>query len=289
MSSTRLPRLGNTEFNLIFANFCTKYMPYDTGICQYIKKIKCIYTNWIYKTAGYYDKDIPDKEIYLYPDDFTNKLDSFIDNMGKVLFGFDEAGALPLSSFSKIDHPLHQYIPHFENYYKVKLFPRNIDARCGISLIKDKKRILVISPFKELIDKQIESGNLKILQPSLAAAEFIIYKFPYTFLNNGPHRDSIETLDIIKQDLINNYNDFDMAILSCGCYGIFLMDTICNTMNKDAAYIGGQLPLIFGIIGQRDKWALRELYNKQTDYVIDGVPEAYRPQGYEKIENGCYW
>lgn len=287
--STKLLRLGYTEFHLVFANFLDKYIEQNNLTQFHIQRIRSTYVDWIYKTAGYYDKDTAIKDNYLYPDDFTAKLDTFIDSMGDILYRFDEAAALPLDSLSDPANPLSPYIEPFEKHYNIKLHPYNIDARRALSVIRDKKKILVISSFKELIDQQITNGNFQHLHHDLAQSEFITYKSPYTFLNNGPHKDSFETLDTIKQDLMKNYTDFDIAILACGCYGAFLTDFICNSMNKNAAYVGGQLPLIFGIIGQRDKWALRELYPKKLDYVIDGVPDEYKPAGYSKIESGCYW
>jgi hypothetical protein len=286
----KLLRLGYTEFNLVFANFLEKYVSNNSRLDQHISSIRSVYVDWIYKTAGYYDKEVEIKNSYIYPNDFTKKLDSFIDNMGNLLHKFDYARALPLDTFNKPTHPLHEYVQQFENHYNIKLSPSNIDVRACLSLIANQKlKVLVISPFKELIDQQIQSGNLSIIQPKLSETEFITYKFPYTFLNDGPHQDSQETLKYIQQDIINNYNNFDIAILSCGCYGSFVLDAICNIMNKEGVYIGGQLPLIFGIIGNRDKWALRELYPKHLDYIINGVPDEYKPKGFEKIEDGCYW
>lgn len=284
----KLLRLGYTEFSLVFANFCAKYIAQNATIAYHTKQIRSIYTDWIYKTAGYYDKDILQKENYIYPNDFTDKLDIFIDQLGTLLHRFDQAYVLVSHRLSNPTHPLYKYISEFERFYDIKLHPYNIECQNILPLIKDKK-VLVVSSFKELIDQQIDNGNFKHLHPELTNSTFITYKFPYTFLNDGPHNDSFETLNHIKQQLIDNYRDFDIAILACGCYGSFLTDTICNEMHKDAVYIGGQLPLIFGIIGQRDKWAINELYHNKYQYIIDGVPDQYRPQGYKKIENGCYW
>lgn len=286
---TKLIRLGNTEFNLVFANFCEKYLDIPEDISEDIKKIRLVYTDWIYKTAGYYDKNIEIQDFYRYPDSFTSKLDQFVDSMGKALFNFDRVFAISLDSFKKNRPALSRYIPAFEEYYSIKLLPYNIDAKSGISLIQNTKKVLVVSPFKELIDQQITSGNLRIIQPSLRDIEFITYKFPYTFLNDGPHQDSIETLDNISKDIIENYKNFDIAILSCGCYGTLLTNTICHTMNKNALYIGGQLPLIFGIVGKRDHWAIEQIYSQYKQHLVCPIPETYRPKNYDKIEGGCYW
>ena len=64
-------------------------------------------------------------------------------------------------------------------------------------------------------------------------------KFPYCFLNNGPHNNYHETLEYIF-DKIKEV-DFDVALLGCGCYGHLLCHKIHNELNKDAIYLGGSI------------------------------------------------
>ena len=284
----KIVRPGNTEFNLLFAQFCEKNCKLSEDENNEIKNIRKCYTDWIYKTAGYYDKEVPRKNKYEYPVDYTEKLSKFIDNMTLCLKNSTEVAALGLDWMISRNTPLVKYVDQFKTYYNLNLRGGNFDARRTLPHILSKK-VLVISPFKELFDQQMHNGNLLKIRPELSKSTFITYKFPYTFLNNGPHQDCIETLEIIKDDIKNNYTDFDIAILSCGCYGSFLVDMICEEMKKDAIYVGGQLPLIFGIIGKRDKWAIKELYKNDTTYLTNGVPQEFRPDGWEKIEDGCYW
>ena len=278
-------RLGNTEFNLMIAHFCEKNCNVNIQEINYINNIKMRYVDWIYKTAGYYDKNIQIKNQYTLVD-FTDKLSTFIEKMTNTLYNSHNVIVLDYVLDHTNHSSLNKYIPDFEKKFNMKLIPGCIGVRECIPFILNKK-VLVVSPFKELIDQQIT--NISNIQPTLINSQFITYKFPYTFLNNGPNYDSFETLDIIKNDIKENYKDFDVAILSCGCYGSFLVEMISDEMKKDALYVGGQLPLVFGIICKRDKWAISELYNNDTTYLINGIPDIYRPDGWERIEDGCYW
>ena len=59
----------------------------------------------------------------------------------------------------------------------------------------------------------------------------------------------------MKKDLtdINKAFDFDIALVSCGGFGMLVSDFIFTTLNKSAIYVGGSLQLYFGIIGNRWK------------------------------------
>lgn len=282
-------RLGNTEFNLIFAHFCEQYCDLNDDEKKEIYNIRRCYIDWLYKTAGYYDKNVEIQQRYNYPEHYTDNFKLYIEQMLECIRDSEYVVALGYRWMINNNHILLKYMPDLKSKFNSNLEPGNFDARFTINAILNKPKVLVISPFKELIDEQISNGNFAKIQPKLASSTFITFKFPYTFLNNGPHNNSFETLEEIKKDLKDNYNDFDIAILSCGSYGSFLVDFIDKELKKDVAYIGGQLPLVFGIIGKRDKWAINELYGGNTTYLINGVPEKYRPTGWEKIEDGCYW
>jgi hypothetical protein len=285
----KISRPGETEFVLMLVQFCLKHCNKITGndLHRLYNHKKC-YLDWIYKTAGYYDKDIPLKNKYELPHDYTDKLDIFINNMAECLRNSTIINVVVLEGMIKIKNPLLKYIPDFEAHYNIKLLPANTKANDSIPYIINKK-VLVVSPFKELIENQINNGNLYKLHPELAQTTFEIYKFPYLFLNNGPHRDSLETLEFLKDDIKSKHTDFDIAILSCGCYGGFLVDMIHEEIRKDAIYVGGELPLLFGIVGKRHTWAIKDLFNDNTEHLIIGVPDMYKPENYNKIEDGCYW
>ena len=65
---------------------------------------------------------------------------------------------------------------------------------------------------------------------------------------NTPHNNFLETVQFYN-DSIKNI-DFDIALLSCGSYAHFIGEYIKN-IGKKSIYIGGVLPLYFGIFGDR--------------------------------------
>lgn len=285
----KISRPGNTELNLMLIQFCLTHINDLTKNELYKINIqKRCYIDWIYKTAGYYDKNIPVKNRYDLQQDYTQKLDNFINKMVQCLSNSDLIYTVGLDILIKNKHPLIKYLENFEKYYNIKLIPKNISVKNCIPYIINKK-ILIISPFKELIETQISNKYVYKLHPILINTTFTIYKFPYLFFNNGPHNDSFETLEYLKEDIKMKCNDFDIALLSCGCYGGFLVDMIHQEMKKDAIYVGGELPLLFGIVGKRHLSYIKELFNDDTQYLIVGVPDEFKPTNYDKIENGCYW
>ena len=157
--------------------------------------------------------------------------------------------------------------------------------------IKNQK-ILVISPFSPLIKLQIDNGNCKKIYPNTPDIQkTLIYKFPYTFFNNGPDNNILETNEKIFNDIIKTVeNDYDNVIISCGAYSCILAEKFTE-INKNVLTVGGDLQTFFGILNGRTKEYYKknniELNNK--DCWILEIDNEYKPEGYMKIENGCYW
>jgi hypothetical protein len=154
------------------------------------------------------------------------------------------------------------------------------------------KKVLIISPFIDSFQKQIKRGfkmfhdkSKTIFHPD---QEFVFYKSFNTLAGNHLHSSWLETFNIMCEDI--NKLDFDIAMLSCGGYGIPLSYYIKNNLKKSSIYVGGGLQLLFGVIGQR--WLTHPIIGK----IIMEQPEQFiRPSGDEivrnknMVENGCYW
>ena len=107
------------------------------------------------------------------------------------------------------------------------------------------KRILIISPYVDIISKQISSKN-KIYNTSVFLDNsFVFLKPPQTQDENSfilfreAHQLFVENIEKIK-------DTFDIALLCCGGYG----NPICATlhmMGKSAIYVGNVLQMYFGI------------------------------------------
>tara|TARA_A100001015_G_C14956446_1_gene698991 strand:+ start:570 stop:1433 length:864 start_codon:yes stop_codon:yes gene_type:complete len=154
------------------------------------------------------------------------------------------------------------------------------------------KKVLIISPFIESFKKQLDNKFLIFKNPEkkifLDNQEFKFYKCFVTNAGNHIHTNWLETLNIMCNDI--SKIDFDIALISCGGYGLLIGDYIHNTLNKSAIYIGGGLQLLFGVMGKR--WEKREDWIKR---IKENDSKFIKPSGNEitnnnyKIEGGCYW
>jgi len=286
----KIVRLGMTETELVFLTYVIRYhgesLPSD--IKKQISNFILNMVNWLYTTSGYYDKSV--KGTY-----FNFDVTALNQNYIKYL----EHLSISIANCEQTQVYVHDGLPmelfkYFRSAFETHFNIQNLVLMNGtkfydrIDSIFDKmsgRKVLAISSFDGLIQTQYSSGNVyKIYErfPTLSGLSTI--KFPYCFLNNGPHRNYFETLDAVFEEIRNI--DFDIALLGCGAYGHMLCHRIHEELNKDAIYIGGSIQTIFGILSKREKDCSNLPVNK---YWITDIPEEYKPENYKSIENGCYW
>jgi len=150
-------------------------------------------------------------------------------------------------------------------------------------------RLLIISPFAELFQKQLEKQERFYGKPIFLDCSFVFMKPPMTQgdVSSRPYYDELD--DFVSK--IEEIKDtFDVALCSCGGYGNPLLNRL-YTMGKSAIYVGGVLQMYFGVYGTR--WENeRPLIMK---HYVEGNNAWVRPEdcdkpaGFEKIEGGCYW
>ena len=147
------------------------------------------------------------------------------------------------------------------------------------------KKVLVIHPFEETIKSQYQKREL------LFDNKDILPKFELKTIKavqsiadskNLPYSDWFEALESMKRQIDNT--DFDIAIIGCGAYGIFLADYV-KSLGKKAIHLGGATQLLFGIIGKRWEDEYKMTFNKHWVRPSD----SEKPIGFDKVENGCYW
>jgi hypothetical protein len=154
------------------------------------------------------------------------------------------------------------------------------------------KKVLIISPFVESFKKQLENKFQIFKDPNkkifLDNQEFIFYKTFITTAGNHIHKNWEETFDIMCNDI--SKLDFDIALISCGGYGVPLSYYIKKELQKSAIYIGGGLQLLFGVMGKR--WENNDMWKK---IIKENESNFIRPSGDEiinninRVENGCFW
>ena len=190
----------------------------------------------------------------------------------------------------------------FEKEYCLKYLPKNtiladIHDLCGVSCSNswtrylEGKKVLVIHPFVDSIKKQYEEKReLLFKDPNiLPKFELLTYKAVQSIgeaKNYLPYKDWFEALDKMKEDI--SKIDFDIAIIGAGAYGIFLAHH-CKMIGKQAVHLGGDSQIVFGVGGNRWYEHNQELLvNANLGHWIR-PSENEQPQGFKKVEDGCYW
>jgi hypothetical protein len=203
-----------------------------------------------------------DSIMYKQTELFYNYINKFYPNINRIC-----AHSIELYYF--INHPEYKFNTIFEN-----------------------KKVLIITSHKETVNKQIESGNIdKLFNKPIfhPTTSFYIYKPPQQ--NAGSHDTNSWTFhfDNMKKDIaeIKKEFDFDIALVSCGGFGMLISDYIYTDLKSSVIYVGGALQLFFGIIGNR--WInspdIKKLMNSYWTIVLD----VDKPANIKLCEDGCYW
>lgn len=149
------------------------------------------------------------------------------------------------------------------------------------------KKILIVHPFTSTFLKQIK--NIKELFPDRSWFEDCELKFiqpPLTLAGNHGGKDWQEHYKPFIESL-RNCNNFDIALVAAGGYGMLIADFIFSELNKSVMYVGGALQLFFGVIGKRwfDNKDILKLVN---DNWIRPTKDD-KPNNFTRVEKGCYW
>jgi len=287
MPPIKILRIGFTETTLLFIYWCK--INYKKSFTD----MKNTFIKWLYTTSGYYDKimkvhyfnvihDNKDPEIYL----------KYCDKLLQILKNSDH-----LSVWFHIFNDENKII--FENKNIIRL---KDDFKNGLNFKEfghtskeiiynfiSNKNLLIISPFSPLVKKQIDSGNCKKIYDNFPNVNNIIcYRNIYTFFNNGPHQNILETCEILFNGIMQtiSVDTYDSVLISCGAYSCLFAEKFYN-LGKNVCTIGGELHDYFGIMNNRNRNSI--LTTKGKEYWIQNIPDEYKPEGYMKIENGCYW
>jgi hypothetical protein len=286
----KIVRLGMTETELVFLSYVIRNhgasLPSD--VKKHISKFILNMVNWLYTTSGYYDKSVKGNYFNFDVTALNQNYIKYLEHLSISIANCEQTqiylhDGLPMELFK-------HFRPAFEKHFNITnlVLMNGTKFYDRIDSIFDKmsgRKVLAISSFDGLIQKQYSSGNVyKIYErfPTLSGLSTV--KFPYCFLNNGPHQNYFETLDAVFEEIRNI--DFDIALLGCGAYGHMLCHRIHEELNRDAIYIGGSIQTIFGILSKREKDCSNLPVN---EHWITEIPEEYKPAKYKSIEKGCYW
>jgi hypothetical protein len=288
----KILRLGFSELTLLFIYWLEKNNMMNETINSKKHTLK-----WIYTTSGYYNKNIPylgnanirDIIVNHYEDDvYITYMNTLLEIINQSTFDFCHGFEIHLTSCI-------QKVP---TCLEINLFKEHLNfTQHGVASQQvvfnfiENKKILIISPFSPLIKLQLENGNCKIIYDTTPTITNIsIYKFPYTFFNNGPHNNILETSHFIFNEIVNTIHDYDSVLISCGAYSCLMAKKFYD-IDKNVCVVGGELTGFFGILSKRQKFFNRRqnIEIPHEEHWITTIPDEYKPIGYEQIEEGCYW
>ena len=291
----KIQRPGHTETQLLYSHFVKNTHP-----LLYDQSKEYTFIEWLYTTSGFYDKSVSlnNKDEIIDSDCYN----LWIERYNQALHNCDHIECCVGNPTFNDPPPMYldQYLLQFKSksltinqqYITKSDIPWNqYWCREGMGsnnkyngvffmhydMLKNKK-ILVLSPFVELVDYQHKNNVHKIFN-NFPEFDLLTFKTPYTFLNSGPHNNFFETLEFIYEQI--SQLDFDIALLSCGTYAALLIDKITTILRKSAIYMGRGGNYMFGIDPQRD--------GASRPHWITEIPESMIPNNFRKIEDGVYW
>lgn len=150
------------------------------------------------------------------------------------------------------------------------------------------RRVLVVHPFVDSIVSQYrERRALLFSDPQvLPVFDLVTVKAPQTMCGQTAGFSGWGgALSDLQQRVARE--QFDVALVGCGAYGLPLAAYIKTRLRKPAIHLGGATQLLFGVSGAR--WRERPEFASVINEFWRPPLESERPAGWETIEKGCYW
>ncbi len=148
------------------------------------------------------------------------------------------------------------------------------------------RKVLVITPFAEAVEAQYKRRKLIYSEDYLPEFGLATYKAVQTIAGSKDPRfgNWFEALDFMCKEV--RELDFDIALVGCGAYSLPLCSAIKRS-GKSAVHMGGDVQLLFGIMGKR--WEDNPLVQSmKTEYWIY-PSKGDVPENADKVEDACYW
>lgn len=163
------------------------------------------------------------------------------------------------------------------------------------SRLLENKKVLVIHPFSQTIEKQYLKREHLFKNPQiLPKFSLITLQAVQSLEGSSEFKNWFEALEYMKNEM--DKADYDICLIGCGAYG-FPLAAHAKRKGKKAIHMGGALQLLFGIKGKRwedpnygltslkRKGAYLDLMNEDWCY----PNELETPKSALKVEGGCYW
>ena len=182
-----------------------------------------------------------------------------------------------------------------EDYYIKKYFSGILFEPKGIepyyfdspwSAALKGKKVVIVHPFSDTIKRQYDQrSNLFKNKDILPNFDLRVVKAAQTLAGSTTAFESwFDALEWMYYQIISE--DFDVAIIGCGAYGLALASMI-KSYGKVAIHMGGATQILFGIKGNR--WekipAVSSMFNEH--WLRPSLKE--KPDDSHKVEESCYW
>jgi hypothetical protein len=177
--------------------------------------------------------------------------------------------------------------------YFVSQEPGRTDEQCYLPHFRDKK-VLLICPFADLLKKRATQEIFEGIWSKFGKKWFYprqvdALEFPYGFAKETQQKfpTVLDLFDFIMENI--GRKDFDVALIAAGGLSIPIASTIKN-MGKIAIDLGGQLQIVFGVVGKRWRDWSEMKENYFNDYWID-MPAQYKPKETDLCDmpDAGYW
>jgi len=153
------------------------------------------------------------------------------------------------------------------------------------------KRLIIVCPFAELLKQRATRDVFEGVWSKIGKKWFYpesveAVQFPYGFQKDTfrKYRDAIALFEDIASDIASK--NFDVALIAAAGLTVPIAAHI-KQLGKIAVSLGGDLQVLFGVIGKRwrnkERWK-RDYFNK---WWIN-MPPQFRPEETEACE-GAYW
>jgi hypothetical protein len=254
-------RFGSTELSVIY-EYYLRYGKYKNLMWDEDMKME------INKQSGFFPAT--DDMISRFAKEFINYLPN-IDFLG---VWYKPGEDIMVNKFMPKSYlaPLHSIEPYyFENPWSIAL---------------EGKRILVIHPFAESIEKQYQVNHKNIFK-NLILPDFNL-QVVKSVQSLGTNKTNFVTwfsaLDYMCKEI--EKKEFDIAIIGAGAYGLPLAAFV-KRIGKQAIHMGGATQILFGIKGKR--WdSIPEVSNLYNEYWVRPLDKETLAKE-NQLEDGCYW
>lgn len=155
----------------------------------------------------------------------------------------------------------------------------------------ENKKVLVITSHQKTTESQIPHLTQVFKRPLFhTTTEFYVYKPPQQNGGNHDNQSWAIHFERMKRELgeiKENTFDFDIALVSCGGFGMPISDFLFTDLKKSVIYVGGALQLFFGIQGKRWEQSI-DVVKHMNAFWTRPFPED-SPKHPSICEGGCYW